>query len=251
MQDYGNLADMVKQPDVFVSLAWAGTTVKDRYSIELQTRNKQATLDSIRAAKEMGCKVFVAAGSQAEYGVIDGVITENTSCNPVIAYGKAKLEMLQEAKKLSRELELPYLHLRIFSVFGNGDHPYTLIETAINKMKRNQAVELSSCTQLWNFLYVKDMAYQIVALSQAVVEKRADAGVYNMASDDTRPLKSYLEEMKYVLGASSTLCFGAIQPQRLVSLCPDTTKLRKIIGTLNNYSFEQALLDMKANNGRE
>lgn len=245
MGGYISLANQIERADVFISLAWAGTVVDDRYSVELQTRNKLATLDAMRAAKQMGCKLFVATGSQAEYGMVDGAIDENTPCSPTMAYGQAKLDLLDEARHVSKELGLPYLHLRIFSVFGDGDHPYTLIETAIAKMKANEKVDLSPCTQLWNFLYVKDMAYQIVALSEAVINGKAETGVYNMASDDTRELKSYVEELKQILCSTSELAFGAMQPPRLASINPDTTKLKNAIGKLNTYTFERAVLDMK------
>lgn len=245
MGDYAQLKKQIPETDVFVHVAWAGTTVEDRYSTDLQEKNMRSTLDAMRVAKQMNCRLFVATGSQAEYGPTTGIITEHTPCHPVMAYGIAKLKMLDECSALSEKINMPYLHLRICSVFGKGDHPYTLIETAMSKMSKGEPIDLSECTQSWNFLYVKDMAYQIERLCEAVIKKKANPGIYLMASDDTRTLKSYMEEMKRVLQSSSELRYGAVQTKQVTSLNPDTTKLKMVIGKLNNYTFEQALLDMQ------
>ena len=245
MGDYAKLKEQIPEADVFVHLAWAGTTVEERHSAELQERNMRSTIVAMQAAKQMNCHLFVATGSQAEYGPTYDVIYEHTPCHPVMAYGVAKLRMLEECSSLSKQINMPYLHLRICSVFGNGDHPYTLIETAMSKMLKGEPIDLSECTQSWNFLYVKDMAYQIERLCEAVILKYANPGIYLMASDDTRPLKSYMEEMKRVLKSSSELRYGAVQTKQVTSLNPDTTKLKNVIGKLNNYTFKQALLDMQ------
>ena len=245
MSDYKDLPKLVAQADVFVHLAWAGTTVEERYSKELQETNMNATLAAMVAAKEIGCRMFAASGSQAEYGVNDRILTENSPCQPEIPYGQAKLDMLCKCRQLGRAINMPYLHLRICSVFGKGDHSYTLINTALDKLKRNESLELTRCTQLWNFLYVKDMAYQIERLCTAILSGTAEPGIYLMASDDTRQLKSYLVEMKNVLNSSSELLFGTHKTNSVVSLNPDVTKLKNAIGKITNYTFSQALLDMQ------
>ena len=245
MTNYKDLSKLIDSADVFVHLAWAGTTVEERYSEELQAKNIQATLTTMQAAKEIGCRLFAASGSQAEYGVSDSVLTEGSTCQPQIPYGKAKLEMLDKCNRLGRAINMQYLHLRICSVFGKGDHPHTLINAALDKLKRNESMELTQCTQLWNFLYVKDIAYQIERLCTAIISRNAEPGVYIMASDDTRQLKSYMEEMKNVLNSSSELLFGTHKTNSVVSLNPDVTKLKNAIGKITNYTFSQALLDMQ------
>lgn len=245
MENYAHLVEIVPKADVFVHIAWAGTMVEERYSTELQEKNVRATLDAMRAAKRLNCRMFVATGSQAEYGITTGIISELTPCHPIMAYGLAKLKVLSECTNLGKKINLPYLHLRICSVFGKGDHPYTLISTAMSKMLKNEPVDLSECTQSWNFLYVKDIAYQIERLCEAVIMNETISGVYLMASDDTRPLKFYIEEMKRVLQSSSELRYGALHAKQVTSLNPDTAKLKNVIGKLNQYSFKQALLDMQ------
>ena len=50
-------------------------------------------------------------------------------------------------------------------------------------------MEMGPCTQQWNFLYVQEAAQILVKLLLGKVP----AGVYNVAGEDTRPLKAILK----------------------------------------------------------
>lgn len=68
--------------DVFYHLAWAGTTGKARNDMYLQNENIKFTLDAVELASKLGCKVFIGAGSQAEYGRYEGRLTPDTPVFP-------------------------------------------------------------------------------------------------------------------------------------------------------------------------
>ena len=88
MSDFGKLADIMNDTaDIFFHIAWAG----GRYNFVEQWQNVEATLESLRSAKALGCKRFIATGSQAEYGPQTELITEETLPHPIDAYGSAKL----------------------------------------------------------------------------------------------------------------------------------------------------------------
>lgn len=226
MHDYATLYERVPKADVFVNLAWGGTGHDGRNVADIQKENVDNTLQAIQSANRMGCKIFVEAGSQAEYGTIIDEITEDTQCNPFSEYGKAKLEVKKRAFELCEKLGMKYIHLRIFSVFGENDHPWTLVMSSIDKMLKGETVNLSPCTQSWNFIYVKDAVRQIVGLCEyAINSDDFKHEVYNVASDDTRELRFFVEELKQLTNSDSKLNFGAIQPSNIVSLRPNISKL--------------------------
>ena len=197
---------------------------------------------------DLGCRLFVEAGSQAEYGTVLTPISEQTPCNPFSAYGKAKLETFQRLSELSAQLGIKYLHLRIFSLYGETDHPWTLVMSSLDKMLRNEAIDLSPCTQQWNFLYVKDATRQVVTLCDYALSRQDfRSEVFNIASDDSRPLKEFVERMKELAGSKSPLNYGAITPQNVVSLLPDMTKTRNVVGTLSEYSFDNVITSILSN----
>lgn len=242
LEHINNIAKVIEKADVFINLAWTNTDHVGRNNAILQRINVDYAKEAMRVAALIGCKLFVEAGSQAEYGFVQDLITEETPCNPEVEYGKAKLSVLKEGSLLCNSLGIKYLHLRIFSTFGENDRPWTLIMSAIDKMQKNENLELSSCTQNWNYLYVVDCVKQIFLLCKYVLNSLDfKSGVYHIASKDTRPLKDYLDEMKSVLCSKSVLNYGTFIPTKQVSLNPSVAKTEVAIGFINEVSFDEAL----------
>lgn len=241
MDEYEMLPSKIDSADIFVNFAWDGTNYEGRTKTDIHKKNIENTKIAFRIAKVIGCRLFVESGSQAEYGVYDGLIDENTPCNPFTEYGKGKLAMKQEGFKLSEEIGLKYLHLRIFSTFGEGDHPYTLFMNAVRKLLNNEPLDLSPCTQNWNFLYARDAVKQIYYLCEkAVNDDSFKHEVFNLASEDTRMLKDYVERLKVLLHSESKLNYGVFNPEHLVTLNPNISKLKNYIGYVASYSFDEA-----------
>lgn len=245
LSDFGVIDRKIKAADVFVNLAWDGVTVAGRDMSDIQKMNILYAKEAMVAAKRMGCKLFVESGSQAEYGLVDNIITEETECNPFSEYGKAKYELSKECRSLSISLGIKYLHCRIFSVFGKDDHDHTLIKTCIQKFQNNEPVELTSCAQNWNFLYVKDAVKQIYLLCEyALNQEEFTSEIFNIASDDTRCLKLYIEELKNILRSESVMNYGAVVPLRVVTLNPNIDKLKSTIHFVSDYCFKDAITEM-------
>ena len=64
-------------------------------------------------------------------------------------------------------------------------------------------MKLGECTQNWNFLYIDDAAAALVALLTG-----GKAGIYNIGSTDTRPLRRYIEEMHALCGHRGSFTYG-------------------------------------------
>ena len=242
MSDYGNLHKEISTADVFINLAWGGTGHDGRNVVDVQNENITYTTAAMFAADKIGCKLFVEAGSQAEYGSTTEAQSENLVCNPFSEYGKAKLKVKEELFKLSERLGIKYIHLRIFSVFGENDHPWTLVMSAINKMLKNEQVDLSPCTQNWNFLYVKDAVKIITKLCDYAISTNGFTHeVYNIASRDSRILKDFVEEMKAITKSKSVLNYGFITPSNLVSLQPVISKMESASGVYEYTKFADVI----------
>ena len=225
MSEYGDLYHKINKADVFVNLAWGGTGHDGRNVVNVQKENIENTTAAMQAANKMGCKVFLEAGSQAEYGSTIEVQKENDECHPFSEYGKAKLEVKRIGFDLAEEQKFKYVHLRIFSMFGENDHPWTLVMSSLDKMQKNEQVDLSSCTQNWNFVYVKDAVEIMLRLCDYAIKTESFVHeVYNIASNDTRQLKEFVEEMKRLTQSESILNYGANIPQNIVSLQPSMDK---------------------------
>lgn len=182
--------------DVFFHLGWSRTDRDGRKDMELQSENIGFTLDALQLAKRLGCKCFIGAGSQAEYGPAEGVITEQTLTAPVTAYGKAKLQAGNESRKLAEELGIRYCWARIFSVYGPLDRPDTLITGTIVRLLADRPTAFTSLTRCWNYLYVRDAAVALYGLA----EYGQNGETYNVAGEETRLLREYVEELFKAMG---------------------------------------------------
>ena len=77
--------------DAFFHLGWADSGKDRRDDLDAQLKNVAYSCNAVRLAHRLGCKVFVGAGSQAEYGRKDAPMGPDTLCMPENAYGTAKL----------------------------------------------------------------------------------------------------------------------------------------------------------------
>lgn len=235
-------SDPKKKADLWLHLGWEGAGSANRQDPHVQARNIGYALDSLRTAARLGCSRFLFCGSQAEYGIVDGVMGEDISCHPVSEYGKDKLEVCRRAGEDAKALGIDYIHARIFSVYGPGDHPWSLVSTCLDTFLKGGRMELGACTQQWNFLHVRDAARALTGLLLAKVP----AGVYNVAGEDTRPLKSFIEQMHRLCGEKGTYEYGKRPPnaEGVVSLVPDIGKLKEAAGFAQEISFEDGIREM-------
>lgn len=223
--------------DGWLHTSWGGPGSDNRKNQEIQQSNIQDSLAAIRAAVSMGCKRFVFTGSQAEYGVCHETITEETSCMPVSEYGKAKLELFLCARELCRQLPIDYIHTRLFSVYGPGDHPWTLVSSCLCAWQQGGEMELGECSQWWNYLYIEDAAEGL-----AVLLEKGIRGIYNLAGSDTRPLREFVEEMYRLCGSKGSFRYG-VRPQnaeKAADLLPDIQKIQAL-GWKPVTSFEEGI----------
>ena len=231
--------------DVLIHLAWIGTSRSDRDVANVQERNIPISLNLINLAKQMGCLLYVDAGSQAEYGIVTKPISEDTPCQPVTEYGIAKYTLYNQSQQVCKIEGIKYLHLRIFSVFGEMDHPDTLIMTALHTLKAGLPFTVNTGNQLWNYLYVKDAARMIYLVCKAAIQNPIYVSdVYHIASNDTRPLKEFILSIKKTLHSSSPLRFSSLVLPNTVSLNPIMNKTQSVVNPLCTITFEEAIRRM-------
>ncbi len=241
-----------------VSFAWAGVGVKGRMDPAVQEDNLRGTLGFMEACAALGAKRFLFAGSQAEYGVTaervaegmydGGPVTEETAARPVSEYGKAKLRVLEEGSALAESLGMEYRHMRIFSVYGTGDHETSLVSSCVRAALNGGTAELGPCAQQWNFLHVGDCAEAVAAL--ALKEGRDPSGVFNIGSRDTRKLKDFVREIFETAGSGSYVFRERpAGPEGTPWLSPDIGRITTFTGWTPRTSFRDGILSILKRSG--
>lgn len=230
---------IIDKVDCIYHFAWEGARAPYRDNMQLQEDNYVQTLKVFDAAIKLGIKIFIGSGSQAEYGKMSGNVDENHICNPLTEYGKYKYKSYQELSALAEKNNIKFIWTRIFSVYGKYDYPGTLVMSCIDKMKKNEPINMTKCTQKWDYVYIEDIAKAFYMFGQ----KDCNSGIYNLASGNSRPLYEFVEEIKEVVGSKSELNFGAVEysAEGPVSLEPLVGKVEKALGWRTEISFKEGI----------
>jgi len=228
-----------KSWDVFYHFAWAGTMGAGRNDSAVQEQNVQFSLDALALAQRLHCKTFIGAGSQAEYGVVQGVITSKTVTNPVNEYGKAKLKAGRMIHEKAQQLGIKSIWVRILSIYGPNDNPNTMIMSTIKKLQSGELAQFTKAEQLWDYLFSYDIATALFLLS----EKGVAGKTYVLANGHSRPLKEYIIELKNLINPNAKLEFGVIPyvNNQVINLVADISELVTDTGWKPQYSFADGI----------
>lgn len=241
MEEIAKLPMLIgKNIDVFFHFAWLGTQVNsNRMDMYLQNTNVKQTLDTVYVARDLGCKVYVGAGSQAEYGRIDGVIHPDSPTHPVSGYGMAKLCAGQMTRVLCHSFGIRHIWPRIVSVYGKNDGAKTLISTLISSLQKGESPKLTAGEQMWDYLYAGDAADALWLMA----EKGRDGAVYVLGSGKTRRLKDFMLDIKEVVNRNVILRLGEkpYLPDQAMHLEADISNLVRDTGWKPVTSFKQGI----------
>ena len=229
MENYDALTEKVTERiDAAVAFAWNGTRGAERNQEQLQQRNYQCNVAYLHACQALGCRTFLTAGSQAEYGLWTSPekTGETAPCRPNTEYGRYKLKFYEYAAQYCALQGIRLVEPRFFSLYGPNDYPGTLVMSMLNRMRENLPCELTECVQQWDFLYIDDAVRALVLL----LEREDAEGIYNLGYGESAPLKTFVEQMVQLTGSASRLCYGAVAyPETgIVNVNPDVSRLKRL-----------------------
>jgi nucleoside-diphosphate-sugar epimerase len=213
--------------NIFIHAAWRGVKGNDRNEAFQILDNIPLTIHSVDLAHKLGCRQWIGLGSQAEYGNLNKVISEDSPNAPTTTYGKAKLAAGITGLGLCESYGLKGAWLRVFSTYGPTDAPHWFLPYVIQEFLAKRAPQLTKCEQLWDYLHVEDAARAVhsVASSNA-------CGVFNLGSGMSRPLKNYIETIRKILNSNLVPDYGAIpyRPDQVMHLEADISRLQRVTG---------------------
>lgn len=241
--DLNHLKDLEKEKlpscDVFYHLGWQGTIGKGRDDLYLQNQNVKNTLDAVAVAKQLGCQSFIGAGSQAEYGRVEGVLRPDTPVHPETGYGIAKLCAGEMARVACKQADMRFIWMRVLSVYGPYDGPNTLVMGMISKLLSGETPKTTKGEQLWDYLYSADAGKAFLLAGKY----GKDQSVYCLGSGMAVPLAEYIEKIRRASDLKSMVDVGAIPygEKQVMHLCADITTLKEDTGFEPEYTFEEGI----------
>ncbi|MEG1496951.1 MAG: NAD-dependent epimerase/dehydratase family protein [Clostridiales bacterium] len=225
--------------DVFYDFAWLGTFGDTRNDMYLQNKNIEYTLDAVRLANDLGCEVFIGAGSQAEYGRADGILRADTPTFPENGYGMAKLCAGQMSRILCNQLNIKHIWIRILSLYGPYDGPYTMVMSTIGKLLSGEETAFTLGEQQWDYLYGADAAN---AFYLAALHGKNNK-IYVLGSGKVKPLSAYIQEIGNIVSPKTNLGIGKVpySEKQVMYLCADISELAKDTGFSPEIDFREGI----------
>ena len=240
LKEIEQLPKLVKEKyDIFYHLGWDGTFGNSRNNMPGQLLNIQYALDAVKTAYEMGCKKFIGAGSQAEYGRVEGKLSANTPTFPENGYGIAKLCAGQMTRILCEQKGMEHIWVRILSVYGPYDGEDTMVMSTIKKILEGEVPTFTKCEQMWDYLYSKDAGRAMYLLGKKGIRGKT----YCLGSGQVKPLLFYVESIRDAINSDAKLGIGevAYAPNQVMYLCADIEELTKDTGFVSEYGFVQGI----------
>ena len=225
--------------DTIIHGAWIGVDSNSRDNWSEQSKNIPFLVSLLDVAKTVGVKKFIFLGSQAEYGNIDGKISEDHKTNALNAYGSIKLACLEVLKTFCETNTIIWIWLRLFSLFGEKENKNWLIPSLVASMLTIKQMDFTPGEQKYAYLYVKDFALTLYKISTMPIE----SGVYNISSNETRTIKSLIEDIRNYINPEFILNFGALKyrDNQSMHMEGDILKLCSQIGEVEFTDFNEAL----------
>ncbi|MCC8137783.1 MAG: NAD(P)-dependent oxidoreductase [Clostridiales bacterium] len=228
-----------EQYDAFIHLAWDGTVGAARNDMYTQNRNVRYALDAVELADRFGCGLFIGAGSQAEYGRTEGLLTAETPVFPEMGYGIAKLCAGHMTRERAHQLGMRHIWMRILSVYGPNDGEKSMISCVIRDLQNGVSPKCTLGEQKWDYLYSGDAARAFLAAAA----KGKDGKTYVLGSGDVRPLHDYIEDIKNVVAPQIAVSYGAIPyaETQVMFLGADISEIHADTGWLPTCEFKKGI----------
>lgn len=231
--------DTGKDYDCFYHFAWEGTTGTARNDMYLQNQNVKYALDAVATAKRFGCHTFIGAGSQAEYGRVEGMLKPDTPTFPEMGYGIGKLCAGQMTREYAHQLGMKHIWTRILSVYGPHDGAQSMVMSTINKLKNGKVPQFTKGEQMWDYLYSGDAAEAFRLLG----EHGIDGKIYVLGSGTARPLAEYIKDIRNIVNPNAEIDLGAIpySERQVMHLQADVDELHNDTGWTAHTTFTEGI----------
>ena len=240
LSDYDSINSEGIHADAFFHLAWASTDgAAARDNTYDQADNIQAILKAVELAERYKCKVFVGAGSQAEYGRTDEVLTGDTACKPETAYGMTKLCAGMLSRLMCRQKGIDHVWTRILSAYGPNCSKRTVISYTVDTLLQGEKPVLSDGRQVWDFIYISDVARALLACARSGVSGKT----YVIGYGKSKLLREFLEEVRDILSPGQDMGFGErpYNADAVMHLECDISDLTADTGFVPTVDFEEGI----------
>jgi nucleoside-diphosphate-sugar epimerase len=199
--------------DVTVHLAAAGISPRSGTWDELLECNVVVPTKLLLMAASAGVRRFVAAGSCFEYGRAGEryeYIPADAPLEPTGAYAASKAAGGVLFCAIAAEKKLRLSYLRLFSVFGTGQHEGNLWPMIRRAALAGEDLALTPGEQVRDFIPVEDVADELLAAARDETVEPGIPRVRNVGTGRPQTVRQFAEHWWREFGARGKLLVGEL-----------------------------------------
>lgn len=217
-------------------------TANDEEYFEVNYELSKKLYDRFLADHQAMTFIFISSVKAAK-DVVEGVLTEEVSCNPVTPYGKSKRKA-EEYMLSNLPVDKHVYILRPCMIHGPGNKGN--LNLLFNFAKKGLPYPLAAFDNQRSFLSVDNLTYVINKL----MEKPVPSGIYNLSDDGTFSTNELIVLMAQSLGKKprlwaipSTLIQGVAKIGDSLKLPLNSERLQKLTESyrVSNAKIKKAL----------
>ena len=226
--------------DTFYHLAWMGVQAKDKNVFAIQSLNIIIANNVVEICKYIECKKLINSGTVAEYVCEDGLINDKCLPTPMDIYGVMKVASKNIISTLCMYYDIEFVNTIVCSTFGEYRSDDNVISYTIKSLLNNESPSYGLLNQMWDFLYVKDVAQALFLIG----DKGVHGKTYGIGSGRYKRLSEYIYEIRDIINPEIEIGIGRLKEkyERVLNSCVDSYQIQKDTGFYPKFSFDEGIM---------
>ena len=213
------------EPDYLIHFAW-----KDGFSHNATSHidNLALHFDFIKNMIDNNTKSISIMGTMHEIGYVEGIIRENTPCNPLNLYGIAKNALRQAVMLYNKDKNTSLKWLRAYYIYGDDKYNHSIFTKIIEAEQTGKEVfPFTDGVNFYDFIHIDELSKQILA---STIQNKID-GIINVCSGEPISLKDKVEQYLKDNNFKIKLNYGVFPKRQYDSpiVYGDNTKIKEIM----------------------
>ena len=243
---YGNLesgcslqGSIPKNIDVFYHFAWIGVSPEQRNIFDVQIRNINMTLNTVKFAIKKKVRKFILPGSTNEYLYSGKLINKDSVPTPRNAYGSVKVSLRYLVNQMCLDNEIDFCYCCITGIYSEFRRDNNVISYTIQTLLKNEKPRLTKLEQTWDYIHISDAVDALFLVG----EKGKNGAFYGIGHGDNWKLINYVKIIHEIINKDIELGIGEIlyDYDVLPSSCIDLTDIKKDTGFVPQIDFNEGI----------
>lgn len=223
---YSCIESIVSSPDIFAENEFWWEKVCEGVDTAIHVAWYAEPGDYLRSSKNLDCLIgtlsfakgitkakvrrFVGIGTCFEYELSGGHLSVETRLNPLTPYAACKVSAFSVLSNFFSVKGIEFIWCRLFYLYGEGENPKRLVPYIRSKLQSGEVAELTSGTQIRDYLNVSEAGEMIV---QSAFD--TSLGAINICSGVPITVRELAEKIADECDRRDLLKFGA-RPDNLI-----------------------------------